>query len=106
MLVMECEGSGATPGESDVVRVHYEGRLLDGTRFASSREQGEPEEFALDGVIQGWFEGLQIMAAGGKARLIVPPALAYGDVGSPPRIPGRATLIFEIELLDVLGAQR
>ena len=103
VLVTERAGSGTKPGETDVVEVHYEGRLLDGTIFDSSYKRGEPLEFQLDQVIQGWSEGLQLMQPGSKARLTIPPNLGYGTMGAPPRIPGEATLIFDIELLSVKG---
>ena len=103
VLLTEREGSGAKPGEDDTVEVHYEGRLVDGTVFDSSYKRGEPLEFALNGVIQGWTEGLQMMAPGSKAKLTIPPNLGYGAMGAPPRIPGEATLIFDIELLSVKG---
>lgn len=103
VLLTEREGNGAAPGEDDTVEVHYEGRLVDGTVFDSSYKRGEPLEFALGGVIQGWTEGLQMMAPGAKAKLTIPPNLGYGSMGAPPRIPGEATLIFDIELLSVKG---
>ena len=103
VLVTEREGSGQKPIEFDTVEVHYEGRLLDGTVFDSSYKRGAPLEFALNAVIQGWSEGLQLMAPGGKARLTIPPSLGYGARGAPPRIPGDATLVFDVELLAVKG---
>jgi len=104
VLVTERAGDGRKPCDSDTVEVHYEGRLLDGTVFDSSYKRGEPLKFALDGVIHGWSEGLQLMAPGSKARLTIPPRLGYGAMGAPPRIPGQATLIFDIELLSVQAA--
>lgn len=95
------EGDGATPTSSNVVKVHYEGRLLDETVFDSSYKRGEPIEFQLTGVIPGWTEGLQQMRVGAKYRLYIPYNLAYGERGSPPTIPGYATLIFDVELLDI-----
>lgn len=103
VLVTQREGSGMKPCEFDTVEVHYEGRLLDGTVFDSSYKRGEPLEFPLDGVIQGWSEGLRLMAPGSKATLTIPPGLGYGAMGAPPRIPGDATLVFDIELLSVKG---
>jgi FKBP-type peptidyl-prolyl cis-trans isomerase FkpA len=96
------EGGGASPVATDVVKVHYEGKLSDGKVFDSSIRRGQPAEFPLNGVIPCWTEGLQKMKVGGKARLVCPSSLAYGDPGRPPAIPGGATLIFEVELLDVV----
>jgi FKBP-type peptidyl-prolyl cis-trans isomerase FkpA len=95
------EGTGASPQASDVVRVHYRGTLIDGKEFDSSFKRNEPATFPLNGVIRCWTEGLQRMKVGGKARLVCPSEIAYGDRGAPPDIPGGATLIFEVELLDV-----
>jgi FKBP-type peptidyl-prolyl cis-trans isomerase len=83
--------------------VNYTGTLIDGTVFDSSERQGKPVEFALNKVIAGWTEGLQKISKGGKIKLYVPPQLAYGDEGRPGIPPG-ATLIFEIELLDITPA--
>lgn len=96
------EGSGASPAATDKVKVHYEGRLLDGTVFDSSYKRGAPLEFPLNGVIAGWTEGLQLMKEGGKATLTIPSDKAYGERGSPPAIPPGATLEFDVELLAVL----
>ncbi len=95
------EGDGATPTASSIVKVHYEGSLLDETVFDSSYERGQPIEFQLSGVIKGWTEGLQLMRVGAKYRLYIPFDLAYGPNGSPPKIPGYATLILDVELLDI-----
>lgn len=95
--VMEA-GPGAKPAATDVVKVNYVGRLVDGTTFDSSEQQG-PVEFALDGVIPGWSEGLQQLTVGSKGRLYVPPHLAYGDQGQGG-IPPAATLVFDVELLE------
>jgi FKBP-type peptidyl-prolyl cis-trans isomerase FkpA len=95
------EGTGAAPQASDVVRVHYKGTLIDGKEFDSSYKRNEPATFPLNGVIRCWTEGLQLMKVGGKARLVCPSEIGYGDRGAPPDIPGGATLIFEVELLDV-----
>ena len=93
-------GEGESPSPSDQVKVHYEGRLLDGSVFDSSYKRGEPLEFALSGVIKGWVEGLQLMKAGSKAKLTIPSDLAYGEAGTGP-IPPAATLVFDIELLAI-----
>ena len=95
-------GAGASPTASDFVRVHYRGTLVNGTEFDSSYARNEPAEFALRGVIGCWTEGVQRMRVGGKARLVCPSELAYGDTGSPD-IPGGSTLIFEVELLAIVG---
>ena len=95
-------GTGASPTASDTVKVHYRGTLIDGTEFDSSYKRNESAQFPLSGVIRGWTEGVQLMKVGGKARLICPSDLAYGDQGRPS-IPGGATLIFEIELLEISG---
>jgi FKBP-type peptidyl-prolyl cis-trans isomerase FkpA len=94
-------GTGASPTASDVVKVNYRGTLIDGTEFDSSYKRNEPAQFPLNRVIPCWTEGVQRMKVGGKARLVCPSAIAYGDAGSPPVIPGGATLVFEIELLDI-----
>lgn len=95
------EGSGASPAADDKVKVHYKGTLVDGTEFDSSNKRGSPAEFPLNQVIKCWTEGLQKMKVGGKARLVCPPAIAYGDNGTGP-IPPKATLNFEVELLDIV----
>jgi FKBP-type peptidyl-prolyl cis-trans isomerase FkpA len=95
------KGSGATPKASDAVKVHYRGTLTDGTEFDSSYQRNQPVEFPLNQVIPCWTEGVQKMAVGGKAKLVCPSSIAYGDSGRPPAIPGGATLAFEIELLEI-----
>jgi FKBP-type peptidyl-prolyl cis-trans isomerase FkpA/FKBP-type peptidyl-prolyl cis-trans isomerase FklB len=95
-------GSGPTPAATDKVKVHYQGTLTDGTVFDSSIERKEPVTFELDKVIRCWTEGLQQMKVGGKARLVCPSAIAYGDRGMPPRIRPGATLVFEVELLEIV----
>jgi FKBP-type peptidyl-prolyl cis-trans isomerase FkpA len=96
-------GTGASPKATDTVKVNYRGTLTDGTEFDSSYKRNEPISFALSGVIRCWTEGVQKMKVGGKAELVCPSDLAYGDRGNQG-IPGGATLIFEIELLDIGGA--
>ena len=95
-------GTGASPSASDKVKVHYHGTLTDGTVFDSSVQRGEPITFPLDGVIRCWTEGVQQMKVGGKARLVCPSDTAYGDRGAPPRIKPGATLVFEVELLEIV----
>lgn len=94
------KGTGASPKETDVVKVHYTGKLLDGTIFDSSVQRGEPIEFPLNQVIKGWTEGLQLMKKGGKANLVLPSALAYGPQGAGEKIPPFSPLVFEVELID------
>src|SRR5437588_2324175 len=93
-------GTGASPAATDVVKVNYEGKLIDGTVFDSSIKRGQPAEFPLNGVVPCWTEALQKMKKGEKAQVVCPSAVAYGDRGSPPTIPPGATLSFEVELLD------
>lgn len=98
------EGTGATPADKNaVVKVHYTGWLVDGKKFDSSVDRGEPASFALSGVIPGWTEGVGSMKVGGKRKLIVPYMLAYGERGRGP-IPAKATLVFDVELLEVPNA--
>ena len=96
------EGSGASPKINDTVKVHYRGTLTNGKEFDSSYGRGQPATFPLDRVIPCWTEGVQTMKVGGKAKLLCPPALAYGKRGVPGTIPADSTLIFEVELLDIL----
>ena len=96
------EGTGAKPVATDTVSVHYEGFLLDGTKFDSSRDRGEPTSFPLNRVIRGWTEGVQLMSIGSTYKFYVPYQLAYGEQGSPPTIPGGALLIFTVELIDII----
>lgn len=95
------EGTGASPKATDRVRVHYEGKLTDGKVFDSSLKRGEPIDFGLNQVIPCWTEGVQKMKVGGKAKLVCPPAIAYGERGAGGVIPPNATLIFEVELLAI-----
>jgi FKBP-type peptidyl-prolyl cis-trans isomerase FkpA len=97
-------GTGATPGPTDRVTVQYEGKLVDGTVFDSSRKRGQPATFPLNGVIKCWTEGVGRMKVGEKATLTCPSDIAYGDGGRPPSIPGGATLIFEVELVSTQAA--
>jgi FKBP-type peptidyl-prolyl cis-trans isomerases 1 len=96
------EGTGKQPKATDKVRCHYEGFLIDGTVFDSSVQRGEPAVFPLDGVIVGWTEGLQLMREGGKYRFFIPYKLGYGESGAGQSIPPFATLVFDVELLEVL----
>ncbi|KAA3618003.1 MAG: FKBP-type peptidyl-prolyl cis-trans isomerase [Calditrichaeota bacterium] len=95
------EGSGEKPGTSNRVKVHYRGTLLDGKEFDSSYKRGEPIEFPVTGVIAGWTEALQLMNTGSKYKLFIPSELAYGARGTGADIGPNATLIFEVELLEV-----
>lgn len=94
------EGSGPKPAATSVVKVHYEGKLVDGTVFDSSRQRGEPIEFPLDRVIPGWTEGLQLMNKGARYKLTIPAKLGYGEAGAGP-IPPNSVLVFDVELLDI-----
>lgn len=95
------EGTGKSPKATDNVKCHYEGFLTDGTLFDSSIQRGEPATFPLGGVIKGWTEGLQLMKEGGKTRFFIPYNLAYGEAGAAGSIPPYATLIFDVELIEV-----
>jgi FKBP-type peptidyl-prolyl cis-trans isomerase len=95
-------GIGPSPRLSDTVSVHYEGTLLNGEVFDSSYARNEPAEFALDEVIPGWTEGIQLMSVGGTYRLFIPPNLAYGEQGYGNFIPANSTLIFKVELLGIV----
>ena len=95
------EGTGKQPAATSIVKVHYTGKLVDGTVFDSSVERGEPIEFPLNQVIPGWTEGLQLMKEGGKATLYIPSKLGYGEQGVPGTIPPHSTLIFDVELIEV-----
>lgn len=95
------EGSGASPKASDTVKVHYRGTLTDGREFDSSYSRNQPAEFPLGNVIKCWTEGVARMKVGGKAKLVCPAAIAYGDRGAGGMIPPGATLVFEVELLEI-----
>jgi FKBP-type peptidyl-prolyl cis-trans isomerase FkpA len=97
-------GTGASPKATDTVKVNYRGTLVNGTEFDSSFKRNEPAQFPLNQVIKCWTEGVQKMKVGGKSILVCPSDIAYGDQGRPG-IPGGATLVFEIELLDIPGAK-
>jgi FKBP-type peptidyl-prolyl cis-trans isomerase FkpA len=101
---IEKKGTGAAATPDDTVKVNYEGKLLDGSVFDSSYKRGEPATFPLKGVIPCWTNGVSQLKVGGKAKLVCPSDAAYGDRGHPPVIPGGATLVFEVELLDVVKA--
>lgn len=96
------EGTGSMPsGPQSVVKVHYTGYLVDGTKFDSSVDRGQPIDFPLGQVIRGWTEGVGTMKVGGKRKLVIPYKLAYGEQGRPPVIPPKAMLVFDVELLDI-----
>ena len=96
------QGEGAIPARTDHVRVHYTGMLVDGTVFDSSVQRGEPAEFPVNGVIAGWIEALTLMPVGSKWELTIPYNLAYGERGAGASIPPFSTLIFDVELLEIL----
>jgi len=95
------EGSGAQPTATDVVVVHYHGTFEDGSVFDSSVDRGQPARFPLNRVIPCWTTGVAEMKVGGKAKLVCPPDVAYGERGAPPRIPPNATLYFDVELIEI-----
>lgn len=97
------EGEGESPDPTDRVTVHYTGWLVNGQKFDSSVDRGQPATFGLNQVIGGWTEGVSMMKPGAKYKFIIPPALGYGERGAPPRIPGGAVLIFDVELISVAG---
>lgn len=96
------EGTGRKPGLKDKVKCHYHGTLIDGTVFDSSVQRGKPAEFPVSGVIGGWVEALQLMPVGSKYRLFIPPDLAYGPRGAGGTIGPNSTLIFDVELLEIV----
>jgi FKBP-type peptidyl-prolyl cis-trans isomerase FkpA len=97
------EGTGKQPKDTDMVKVHYHGTLIDGKVFDSSVKRGQPADIPLNQVIKCWTEGVTKMKVGGKAKLVCPAAIAYGEAGRPPVIPGGAALVFEVELLDIVN---
>ncbi|XQW84785.1 FKBP-type peptidyl-prolyl cis-trans isomerase [Thalassotalea piscium] len=99
------EGTGEKPVATDTVKVHYTGTLINGDKFDSSVDRGEPAVFPLNRVIAGWTEGLQLMSVGSKYKFTIPSDLAYGPNGRPPQIPGNAVLQFEVELLEIQKPQ-
>jgi FKBP-type peptidyl-prolyl cis-trans isomerase FkpA/FKBP-type peptidyl-prolyl cis-trans isomerase FklB len=99
-------GTGESPKATDTVKVHYHGTLIDGTVFDSSVQRGKPAEFPLNRVIPCWTEGVQRMKVGEKSRLVCPSQIAYGERGAPPKIKPGATLIFEVELLDIVTGKQ
>jgi len=101
VYISEREGTGTSPKPSDKVKVNYEGKLVDGKVFDSSYKRGQPIDFQLNQVIPCWTEGVSKMKPGGKAKLVCPPAIAYGERGMGGAIPANATLIFQVELLEV-----
>jgi FKBP-type peptidyl-prolyl cis-trans isomerase FkpA len=96
------EGTGASPKASDTITVHYHGTLTDGTVFDSSVQRGAPATFPLGNVIKCWTEGVPLIKVGGKSKLVCPADIAYGDRGSPPKIKPGATLVFEVEVIDIV----
>lgn len=104
VYLSQVEGKGASPAQTDTVKVNYRGTLVDGREFDSSYRRNRPLEFKLDNVIPCWVEGIKMMKPGGKAQLVCPPELAYGDSGAGEMILPGATLVFEVELLDLQPA--
>ncbi|HXQ21129.1 MAG TPA: FKBP-type peptidyl-prolyl cis-trans isomerase [Candidatus Acidoferrales bacterium] len=103
MIYQEIKaGTGDQPKPTDKVKVHYKGTLTDGTVFDSSIDRGQPATFPLNGVIKCWTEGLGMMKVGGKAKLVCPSDIAYGDQGRPPKIKPGVPLVFEVELLEIV----
>lgn len=99
-------GSDKHPKETDEVEVHYHGTLINGEVFDSSVDRGQKITFPLNRVIKGWTEGLQLIGEGGKVKLVIPSELAYGEHGAPPKIPGGATLVFDVELFSIKDAAK
>jgi FKBP-type peptidyl-prolyl cis-trans isomerase FkpA/FKBP-type peptidyl-prolyl cis-trans isomerase FklB len=103
--IVEKEGTGATPKASDIVVVHYKGTLIDGTEFDSSYARNQPAEFQVSGVIKGWTEALLLFKVGTKAKLFIPPELAYGPM-QQAKIPANSVLLFDVELLEIKKAEK
>jgi len=103
VITTVTSGTGSSPKATDKVKVHYHGTLTDGSVFDSSVQRGQPATFPLNGVIKCWTEGVQQIKVGGKSRLVCPSELAYGERGAPPRIKPGATLIFDVELLEIVA---
>lgn len=101
VYISQKAGEGKNPVAADTVKVNYRGTLIDGTEFDSSYKRNQPAEFPLGGVIKCWTEGVAKMKVGGKAKLVCPSDIAYGERGAPPNIPGNSTLVFEVELLEI-----
>jgi FKBP-type peptidyl-prolyl cis-trans isomerase FkpA len=106
IYIPAVEGTGASPAATDRVKVEYEGKLPDGAIFDSSRKQGGAVLAPLADAIPCWKEGLQKMKVGGKARIVCPASIAYGDTGKPPSVPPKSTIIFDVELLAVEPAAK
>ncbi|ELR63909.1 FKBP-type peptidyl-prolyl cis-trans isomerase FkpA precursor [Photobacterium marinum] len=102
---VETQGEGDKPAATDTVRVHYKGTLTDGTEFDSSYKRNQPATFPLNQVIPGWTEGVQLMPVGSKFKFVIPPELAYGSQANPS-IPANSTLVFEVELLDIVKPEK
>ncbi len=106
LIISEVKaGTGTAPKPTDTVKVHYHGTLIDGTVFDSSVARGEPATFPLNAVIPCWTEGLQKIKVGGKSKLICPSSIAYGDRGAPPKIKPGATILFDVELIEIVKKQ-
>ena len=105
IYIEEKAGTGEQAKPTDKVKVHYTGKLIDGTVFDSSVERGQPATFPLNQVIKCWTEGVALMKPGGKAKLVCPPDVAYGDRGAPPKIKPGSTLQFDVELLEIVKEQ-
>ena len=96
-------GTGPKPSDTSTVKVHYEGFLINGKKFDSSRDRGEPISFALNQVIKGWTEGVQLMPVGSRFKFYIPYTLGYGEQGAGGSIPGGSALIFDVELIDIVN---